>query len=51
MNTTDTVSYAWFENLADMMADIQPESIISRTIYKDGQVNLYLFCFSAGQSQ
>jgi quercetin dioxygenase-like cupin family protein len=50
MNTADSVSYAWFENLGDMIANIQPESIISRTIYKDDQVNVSLFGFAAGQS-
>jgi quercetin dioxygenase-like cupin family protein len=50
INTADTTSYTWFENLAGMMADIQPESIISRTIYRDAQVNVSLFGFAAGQS-
>ncbi len=50
MNAVDTTSYAWFENLSDMMADIPPESIVSRTIYKDAQVNVSLFGFSPGQA-
>jgi quercetin dioxygenase-like cupin family protein len=50
MNITNTTSYTWFENLADMTVDIPPESIISRTIYKDDQVNVSLFGFATGQS-
>ena len=50
MNAMDTTSYDWIENLSDIMADIPPESIVSRTIYKDIQVNVSLFGFAAGQA-
>lgn len=45
---TDT--YTWFENLPNLITDIQKDSIVSRTIYKDRQVKVVLFGFDAGQA-
>ena len=36
-------------NLPDLIESIQPDSIISRTFYKDDQVTAVLFAFDAGQ--
>jgi quercetin dioxygenase-like cupin family protein len=47
-STTDT--YAWFENLTDLILDIPSESIVSRTLYKDAAIKVVLFGFDAGQS-
>ncbi|MBK8022671.1 MAG: cupin domain-containing protein [Chloroflexi bacterium] len=38
------------ENLLDLLADAPPDSIISRTLHKDDQVNISLFSFDAGQA-
>jgi quercetin dioxygenase-like cupin family protein len=37
-------------NLCELMNAIQPDSIISRTFYKDSQMKAVLFGFDAGQS-
>jgi quercetin dioxygenase-like cupin family protein len=42
--------YQFIPNLTDLMAEITPDSIISRTIYKDKTVKAVLFGFDAGQS-
>jgi len=42
-------SYRFFANLAGETPDIPPDSIISRTLYTDGQVKVILFGFAAGQ--
>lgn len=42
--------YLYFENLVDLMPTIAPDSITSRTIYKDKQFKAVLFGFDEGQS-
>ena len=44
---TDT--YTLIDDLAGLMDTIQPESIISRTFYKDDRLKAILFGFDAGQ--
>jgi quercetin dioxygenase-like cupin family protein len=48
---TDTVNtpYTLIENLSDLMGAIKPDSIISRTFYKDGGLKAILFGFDTGQ--
>lgn len=47
---TAAQAYKWFPSLSDLMLDIQPDSIISRTLLKNDQVKVVLFGFDAGQS-
>ncbi len=42
-------SYTLIENLTDLIKAIQPDSIVSRTFFKDGQLKAILFGFDAGQ--
>lgn len=42
--------YTRFDNLTDLIKDIAPDSITSRTIYKDAQIKAVLFGFAEGQS-
>jgi quercetin dioxygenase-like cupin family protein len=43
------VPYTIFSNLSTKSPEIPPNSILSRTIYEDDQVNAVLFNFSPGQ--
>ena len=40
----------WFDSLHRLLPDAPPESIISRTLLKNGYANVTLFSFDAGQS-
>ncbi len=42
--------YNWFENLTTLIGDVQPDSILSRTLYKNDHAKAVLFAFDAGQS-
>lgn len=42
--------YRIYENLAALLMEAPEDSIISRVIYKDEQVNVTLFAFAAGQA-
>jgi quercetin dioxygenase-like cupin family protein len=42
-------SYTYFPNLAQTLADIPPDTIISRTLYTTEQVKVIMFGFSPGQ--
>jgi len=42
--------YTYIDNLPELIAAIQPDSIISRVIYKDDTINTTVFGFDAGQS-
>jgi len=42
-------TYAYIQNLTEVMKPIQPESIISRMINKDPNAKVTLFGFDAGQ--
>lgn len=42
-------TYTLIENLPGLLAEIQPESIISRTFYRGDRVKAILFGFDAGQ--
>jgi quercetin dioxygenase-like cupin family protein len=44
-----TASYTFIPDLVGPPADLQPDSILSRTIYSDEQVKAVLFHFAAGQ--
>ncbi|MBP8972333.1 MAG: cupin domain-containing protein [Anaerolineae bacterium] len=41
--------FVFFEDLTALVADIQPDSIISRTLYGDDDVKAVLFGFDTGQ--
>lgn len=49
MAQQDTI-YTLFEDAAALVAQVPAESILSRVIYKDAQVNVTLFSFAAGQA-
>jgi quercetin dioxygenase-like cupin family protein len=42
-------SYHLFPNLADLSPDVPPDTISSRTFFKDERLNAVLFSFAAGQ--
>ena len=41
--------YRFFQNVADEMTALAPDSILSRTLYQDDKVRIILFGFAAGQ--
>lgn len=41
--------YVLIPELKDLIDTIQPDSIVSRTLYKNGQLKAILFGFDAGQ--
>lgn len=43
------VPYIHFENLANSVSDIPPDSIVSRTLYTDDDVKIIVFGFAPGQ--
>jgi quercetin dioxygenase-like cupin family protein len=43
-------SYTLVQNLSDMVGAITPDSILSRTVYKDEHTKVVLFGFAEGQS-
>lgn len=42
-------SYHLFPNLADLSPDVPPDTILSRTFYKDDRLSAVLFSFAPGQ--
>lgn len=48
--TTKVQAYAYIQNVAQLIESIQPESIISRTVYSDDNIKVVLFGFDTGQS-
>lgn len=42
-------TYTHFDDLAPLLTEIPPDSIISRTIYQDDQTKAVLFGFAPGQ--
>jgi quercetin dioxygenase-like cupin family protein len=48
--TTKTEAYAFIQDIQHLIEAIQPESIVSRTVYSDDQIKVVLFGFDAGQS-
>jgi len=42
-------SYRYLAGLQAQLAEIPPDSIVSRTLFSDGRVNATLFGFAAGQ--
>jgi quercetin dioxygenase-like cupin family protein len=42
-------AYTLVENLGDLIESIQPDSIVSRTFYKDARLKAIMFGFDAGQ--
>ncbi len=38
-----------FQQLTDMLPEVLPDSVISRTVYQDERLKLTLFGFAAGQ--
>jgi len=41
--------YSHFPNIAREVGEIPPDSILSRTLYEDGQLKVILFGFAQGQ--
>ncbi len=41
--------FVYFEDLTTLLGDLQPDSIISRTLHADDDVKAVLFGFDAGQ--
>lgn len=41
--------YTLFDNVANLLPPITPDSIVSRTIYQDANLRVILFGFAAGQ--
>ena len=50
MTEQNEALYHFIPNLTDLMAEIAPDSITSRTVYKDKTVKAVLFGFAQGQS-
>ncbi len=48
--TENTQSYVYFDDLKEISESAPTESIVSRTIYKNGQTRVFLFDFAPGQS-
>jgi quercetin dioxygenase-like cupin family protein len=44
-----TLPYHYISALQDQIPDLQPDSIISRSIYTDERLKVILFAFAAGQ--
>lgn len=44
------MQYHWTANVAEVAGDIHPDSILSRTLFKNAHVKAVLFTFDAGQS-
>jgi quercetin dioxygenase-like cupin family protein len=43
-------NYAVVQDIGGLIASIQPESIVSRTVYSDSQINVVIFGFDTGQA-
>ncbi len=44
-----TVQYSYYDDLIDLLPEIPPDSIVSRTYYEDDQLKAILFGFAPGQ--
>ena len=44
-----TPSYSLIDDLADLIPEISPDTIVSRSVYQDGQLKAILFGFAPGQ--
>lgn len=44
------MDFTFFERVEDLVAEITPDSIVSRTIFKSPGLKVILFAFDAGQS-
>ncbi len=44
-----TNQYSYYDNLIDLLPEIPPDSIVSRTFYEDDQLKGILFGFAPGQ--
>jgi len=42
-------NYLYIDDLAAQIPELQPDSIISRTVYTDDQIKVILFAFAPGQ--
>ena len=49
VNNMEEKTYSLFQKLEDLIEAIQPDSIVSRTFYKDSQMKAILFGFDTGQ--
>jgi len=47
--TQDSMASTFIPDLAALIDEIPPESIVSRTVYRDDQVKAVLFGFAAGE--
>jgi quercetin dioxygenase-like cupin family protein len=48
-HTMTDLPYAFFDNLNSQIPEIPEDSIISRTLFSDGQIKVVLFGFAPGQ--
>ena len=46
---TQTPSYRFEADLLELLSEIKPDTIVSRTVHKDEHVKVTLFGFAAGQ--
>jgi len=44
-----TPSYSLIDDLADLIPEISPDTIVSRSVYQDGKLKAILFGFAPGQ--
>jgi quercetin dioxygenase-like cupin family protein len=44
-----SLPYQYIPSLQDQIPDLQPESIVSRTLYQDDRLKVILFAFAPGQ--
>ena len=44
-----TVQYSYYDDLIDLLPEIPPDSIVSRTYYEDDRLKAILFGFAPGQ--
>lgn len=49
MSPIEQTEYSFIPNINDLLIDIQPDSITSRSFYKGESMNAILFGFDAGQ--
>ena len=45
-----TNDFVFVEDIQQLIESIQPESIVSRTVYSDAQIKVTIFGFDSGQS-
>jgi quercetin dioxygenase-like cupin family protein len=48
--TAATSDYVYIQDIQSLIDTIQAKGIVSRTVYKDDQINLVLFAFDTGET-